>query len=67
MAKQQIIELDFWVDKLTNSIENTVSGETFNTVIIPLTQKDNKHLERKVGLLIGNWNHNKKTVRFISS
>lgn len=32
--------LDFVIDKLTNSIENTSTGEVFDTVIVQLTGKD---------------------------
>ena len=32
--------LDFEIDKLTNSIENTSTGEVFDTVIVRLTLKD---------------------------
>jgi len=32
--------LDFEIDKLTNSIENTSTGEVFDTVIVQLTEAD---------------------------
>jgi hypothetical protein len=32
--------LDFVIDKLTNSIENTSTGEVFDTVVVQLTIKD---------------------------
>ena len=32
--------LDFVIDKLTNSIENTSTGEVFDTVVVRLTIKD---------------------------
>lgn len=32
--------LDFEIDKLTNSIENTSTGEVFDTVVVHLTLKD---------------------------
>ena len=32
--------LDFIVDKLTNSIENTYTGEVFDTEIVKITIKD---------------------------
>ncbi len=48
MAKPNETRLDFWVDKLTNSIENTISGEVFDTVITLLPSKDgNKQIKRK--------------------
>jgi len=40
-------ELDFWVDKLTNSIENTISGEVFDTVILLLSPKDKNQIKKK--------------------
>lgn len=33
MDKKQNNELDFLVDKLTNSIENVVTGDSFQTVV----------------------------------
>lgn len=47
MAKQTETGLDFWVDKLTNSIENTISGEVFDTVVAPLAQTEGKLIKRK--------------------
>ena len=32
--------LDFVIDKLTNSIENTTTGEVFDTVVVQLTLRD---------------------------
>ena len=32
--------LDFEIDKLTNSIENTTTGEVFDTVVVQLTLRD---------------------------
>jgi hypothetical protein len=40
------IELDFEVDKLTNSIENAVSGEVFDTLITLLKITDSKHIKK---------------------
>jgi hypothetical protein len=34
------LPLDFEIDKLTNSIENTSTGEVFDTVVVRLTSKD---------------------------
>ena len=47
MAKHNETRLDFWVDKLTNSIENTISGEVFDTAITLLTSKDIKQIKNK--------------------
>jgi hypothetical protein len=40
---------DFIVDKLTNSIENTISGESFKTEVLPVTQRDLKFIFKKDG------------------
>lgn len=37
MKKQKEIQLDFEIDKLTNSIENAISGEVFDTAVIKIT------------------------------
>jgi hypothetical protein len=41
--------LDFEVDKLTNSIENVVSGDSFTTSVLPFTVKDSKGVTKKNG------------------
>jgi hypothetical protein len=38
---------DFVIDKLTNSIENTLSGEVFDTEIVQVMDKDIKSFKRK--------------------
>lgn len=38
MKKRKEIQLDFEVDKLTNSIENAISGEVFDTLITQLSE-----------------------------
>ncbi len=40
------IELDFEVDKLTNSIENAVSGEVFDTLVTLLRPTDSKQIKK---------------------
>ena len=46
MKKRKEIELDFEVDKLTNSIENAISGEVFDTLVSHITDiKQVKKLE----------------------
>lgn len=37
MIRTQEIQLDFEIDKLTSSIENTISGEVFDTVIFKVS------------------------------
>lgn len=46
--------LDFVIDKLTNSIENVVSGDSFATEISVLTQTDLKSVTKFKGWLF-NW------------
>ena len=49
MIKRKATALDFEVDKLTNSIENVVSGDSFPTAITLLTKADLKIVTKKVG------------------
>lgn len=42
MKKTKIIHLDFEIDKLTNSIENAISGEVFDTLIVKLKPAEGK-------------------------
>ena len=44
MKKQKNTGLDFIIDKLTNSIENTFTGEVFDTEIVKLTSADTKKI-----------------------
>ena len=46
MKKNEIIHLDFEVDKLTNSIENVISGEVFDTLIVQLKATDGKSIKK---------------------
>ena len=48
--------MDFVVDKLTNSIRNTISGDSFETEVARLTIKDTKQTTKKNG-----WNFNWKS------
>ena len=47
MKKQQASGLDFQIDKLTNSIENIQSGDSFPTEISLLTGLELKSISRK--------------------
>ncbi len=47
MKKRKEIGLDFEVDKLTNSIENVVTGDSFATEISILTISDLKNITKK--------------------
>jgi hypothetical protein len=47
VKKKQNIGLDFIIDKLTNSIENTLTGEVFDTGIVRLTNANAKQLKKE--------------------
>lgn len=56
MKKRHKVELDFEIDELTNSIRNTVSGDSFRTEILRFTHVDLKQITKKTG-----WNFNWKS------
>lgn len=39
--------LDIEIDKLTNSIENAITGEVFDTEVVRLTAQDEKQIKKK--------------------
>ena len=49
MKKKKQFELEFVVDKLTNSIENVVTGDSFPTDIILISSDDLKTITKKNG------------------
>ena len=49
MKKDKKNHLDFIIDKLTNSIENTVSGDSFQTEVSTFTINDLKQSTKKNG------------------
>ena len=49
MRRSKKIGLDFEVDKLTNSIENVVTGDSFSTDITLITAADLKTVTKKNG------------------
>ena len=51
MKNKKTIYQDFEVDRLTNSIENAVSGEVFDTLIVKIT--DGKETKKMIGYSIG--------------
>jgi hypothetical protein len=53
VAKQTEYHINIRIDKLTNSIINTVSGDNFPTVIIEVSKPDLKYISKKNG-----WNFN---------
>jgi hypothetical protein len=56
VKKRNNIGLDFEIDRLTNSIQNTVSGDSFQTEVSLLTKVDLKQVTKKIG-----WSFNWKT------
>ena len=54
MAKKDIYKLAFEIDKLTESILNTISGDSFQTEIALLTKSDLKTITKSRGWLF-NW------------
>lgn len=53
MAKQSKYHIDIRIDKLTNSILNTISGDSFLTEVFLADKADLKNISRKNG-----WNFN---------
>ena len=49
MKKRKLQELDFVIDKLTNSISNVISGDSFATEVSVLTKEDLKTVSQKNG------------------
>ena len=56
MTKPNLYKLDFEVDKLTDSILNTISGDSFRTEISLLTKSDLKLITKSRGWLF-NWKY----------
>ena len=55
--------LDFIIDKLTNSIENVITGDSFATEISVLTRNDLKSINKVKGWLFNWWDELKEPVR----
>jgi hypothetical protein len=65
MDKEEEIGLDFLIDKLTNSIENIITGDSFQTEISILQNSDLNSVTKKNGWLF-NWSEEfKNPVRDI--
>ena len=58
MGKKTTKYQNFLIDKLTNSIENTISGEVFDTEIMLVSDKDFKTLKEKEWQF--NWKQERK-------
>lgn len=54
MKPRKELGLDFEIDKLTNSIENVITGDSFSTEISLLKQTDLKTVSKGKGWLF-NW------------
>ena len=48
MKTTENLPLDFEIDKLTNSIENALTGEVFDTVVVRLSAKDLSFIRKSV-------------------
>ena len=59
MKKRKEIALDFIIDKLTNSIDNVVTGDSFSTEITLASGSDLKSVIKKNGWLF-DWKHELK-------
>lgn len=49
MGNSKNIEQDFTIDRLTNSILNTISGDSFQTDVIRIGKSDMKHITTSKG------------------
>ena len=45
------MELDFEIDKISESIEDTKTGEVYKTLVLPVTQTDLKEVTKQNGWL----------------
>jgi hypothetical protein len=59
VAKQTKYLIDVEIDKLTNSIVNTISGDSFPTDVHPVTTSDLKNIGKTKGWLF-NWTNENK-------
>jgi hypothetical protein len=53
MKNQSENYLDFEIDKLTNSIENVISGEVFDTIISIVGKSERNQINKSEWILIG--------------
>jgi hypothetical protein len=59
MKSQEKYHIDIEVDKLTNSILNTISGDSFQTEVLQLVKSDLKNITKTKGWLFS-WNEEQK-------
>jgi len=62
MAKRKHIALDFEIDKLTNSIENTLTGDRLQTEVLPITKEDLARIKKDKTWQF-DWNQEYKTPK----
>jgi hypothetical protein len=55
-----MMELDFEIDKLTHSLEDALTGEIFQTEIVPATKSDLKVVTKHNGWKINNIQHGRR-------
>ena len=55
MPKKRVHLLDIEIDELTNSIKHIATGESFDTVLVPITLKDLAGVRKKKGEWQFNW------------
>lgn len=68
MKRKRAIPLDFEIDKLTNSIENVLTGDSFRSEVILVTNEDIKAITKKMGgALTGNMNLKNPTGKCLNS
>jgi hypothetical protein len=60
MLKRKSTPLDFEIDKLTNSIENTLTGESHPTSVLPITTEDLAKIKKDNTWQV-DWNEEYKT------
>jgi len=60
-VKESRYYIDIEIDRLTNSVTNTISGDSFPTEVLPVTKADLKSITKKAG-----WKFNWKTEAKLS-
>ena len=67
MSLQSKYQVGIEIDKLTNSIVNTISGDSFPTDVIPLSAADlNNITKKKDGFLTGKMSTRSQTDKFLN-
>jgi len=59
VKKQQFSGLDFLIDKLTNSVENVITGDSFQTEVTLVSTSDLKNVSRK-NMWLFDWKYEHK-------